>query len=182
MTVKMDNKAQIDKHRYAPIVIVDIDNCISNDYHRNHHAVHKRWDRYHELCNLDPHDEHNLDIIRKRMDAYSNRSKSDRPVEMHFFTGRSEQYREMTMSWLRKHLRAMGFNMGNVVVVMRPEGNYLKACELKEGWLWAGKYVDTYAPHFKNILHAYDDSTSIINMYQSLDIPATLLAINGERE
>jgi uncharacterized HAD superfamily protein len=145
-------------------IIVDLDNCISDDqwrlqtikWHLNDFGA--RYKDYHELI---PYDEF------KNWHLVSCLS-SERII---FNTARPERYRRQTMEWLARHaiefegLYMRPYSDINVSTVEVKESNLLLICKYTNG----------------DIVVAYDDRQDVIAMYQHYRIRAELHSIYHNR-
>jgi hypothetical protein len=145
-------------------IILDIDNCISNDGWRiryidwdlKHDA---RWQRYHERAGYDfPKNRH---LVREK-----------HPTEfVLFLTGRPESQREYTERWLEKNYLPKG---REYKLMMRRERDVgIGSVELKRRMLLVGVLIT-------DVVAAYDDRADIIEMYKEYGINATVLAIHNK--
>ena len=139
-------------------VIVDLDNCISDDRHR------RKWLETEGMNN------------EQRLTAYHSFCRNDAFVPIQYtedcsiiiFTGRPEQFREFTKKWLKDH------EIVYLGLYMRPKDNYMKSPELKEHFLMNLLENDPIA----EIVMAYDDRKEVLDMYRKFNIPVTLKQIN----
>jgi len=124
------------------MIIVDIDNTISDARWRNEYAERKEWDIYHSL------------------------SIHDKPINLHileeddsifFLTGRPEKYRDITLKWMDKHLP----KKTRYKVIMRPESDFASA----------PKFKASIASYFNKITFAWDDREDVLEAYRKLGIP-----------
>lgn len=144
-------------------IIVDLDNCISDDGWRQHRIQKDapvRRDRYNDYYLLAPFDEaRNLD----RIDGMS-------PI---IITGRPLEYLVPTQEWLTRH------GILPALICMRPNGNFkpspvMKAAALRS-ILDAGVLVS-------EIALAIDDRDDILAEYAKLGIATQRVFINEKHE
>jgi hypothetical protein len=139
-------------------IILDLDNCISDDINRRHFLNNRFW------------------LKEEGLRHYHANSFLDRfvgiPIEygdkIIIFTGRPDRYRDMTISWLNKN------GIKPILILMRPDKNYDKSPLLKEEML--AYVLDVIEA--KEIKMAYDDRQDVLDMYKKYDIPTTLKRIN----
>ena len=142
------------------MVIVDLDNCISDDQWR-HPLI--RWDvenkflRYHGYHMAIPGDPAaNLHIVH-----------TERPSEIAIVTSRPVAYRWLTTMWLEYHKIEYG------LLVMRERGDEgLPSPEIKRKAL--GKIRQKHL-----VTRAYDDRPDVIAMYKAEGIAAEHLFIHA---
>lgn len=136
-------------HPTFDAVVVDLDNCISDDKWRwplfdlHLPVINERYTRYHDVCD---HDEHrNADVVRELNRMYSGR--------LIVFTSRPECVRGKTERWLRN------WRVPYSALFMRPDDNHEPSTILKRRMLteWLDKSY--------NVVHAIDDRVDILEMY-----------------
>lgn len=149
------------------VVLIDIDNCVSNDGWRIPRIDWAKTDddRYHDYHTLAPFDEPgNLHIIRDAL-----RQK----INLAFLTARPVTYSALTQEWL---LRMTGLRRFQYDLFMRSRGDSRPSVAIKRqqlNWL-----LGLHDLQIKDIVGAFDDHAGIVEMYQSLGIPAQRLAIH----
>jgi uncharacterized HAD superfamily protein len=134
-----------------PAIIVDIDGTLSDAAHRQHlvRGGLKNWDKFYDLCYLDPLQNHVALIIRAL--AFQFR--------ILLVSGRVERTRTMTIEWLVKH------KIPYDELFMRPDGNYIEDQVLKE------QILDRdILPRF-DVAFALDDRDRVVKMWRSRGIP-----------
>ena len=149
-------------------IICDIDNCISDDYHRLHliqdHPSGIRWARYHmyhKACIQDK-----ADFIKEM--------QYPRSFQIHFISGMPEEYRAIRLKWFMKHGRKPGENL----LHLRPTFNdYRPAVEFKRAVM-----IDLLTRLFnpEDVHACYDDRREIVQMYNDLGLPGVHRAIHDE--
>jgi len=137
-----------------PSAIIDLDNCISDDFWRirfidlSHPVINDRYHQYHSRCHLDlPGDT----VAQVRELALTH--------TLLVFTSRPEAVRRQTLQWLQEwHVKAEE-------VYMRPNDCHLHSIELKE--IMLSKARDKgYAPEY-----AIDDRQEILKVYADNGVP-----------
>jgi hypothetical protein len=146
-------------------VIVDLDNCISDDSWR---IPHINWqksnplERYHDYHSLAAFDRiGNEDII------FSARAGVDQVV---IFTARPVMYRAATEEWLRRN------NVPFKYLIMRNNNDHRPSLELKRSMLhWLPELYDV---PWHSIVGAYDDRPDVVEMYRKHHMPGYLRSIH----
>jgi hypothetical protein len=143
-------------------VILDLDNCISDDgwrvgYIDKNRPAHHRYRKYHLLAGFDePHNKH----LFKPEEGHQNI----------ILTARPNEYRDIAVEWLMRHGVQYRF------LLMRPENDFRPAAEAKLNMLL--NLNSLYGMPTSDIVAAYDDNMSIIEMYRREGISATQLKIH----
>lgn len=148
------------------LIILDIDNCISDDRHRIQYIqwgepdLDKRYYEYHSKCFFDEFNE----SARYFFNTY----------HVCLFTARPIYFEKQTREWLAKN----GIdNQDNYTLFMRKENDYRKSVKVKKEFL-----NDLLTKYFsvskKNIKMAYDDRPEIVAMYLEEGIPAQIMKIH----
>lgn len=136
-----------------PVVIYDLDSCVSDDRWRQH--LLPDYDTYHFFC---PNDlPVNRDIWPTNLDEFT-------PV---IVTARPEKFRAHTEAWLRQN----GFVY--VQLYMRGNDDMRTSPELKRDAVERIKH-DYFNPEIKM---AYDDRQDVLDMYETLGIPTRKVEI-----
>ena len=143
-------------------IIVDLDNCISDDAWR---IPRINWDkedpveRYHDYHLLSGFDEiHNTDIFQ-----------GERGIII--FTARPTTYAAVTQEWLRRK------NVRYTFLVMRNKNDHRHSTELKETMLeWLPQICGV---PLNKIVAAYDDRPDVVRMYQKYNIEAHVRCIHN---
>ena len=131
--------------------IFDVDGTLSNPTHRRHYTQNtpKRWDLWNKSMFDDtPHH----DIIQ-----FVHVAK-DKGLKVLVSTGRSEDYRDITMSWLNKH------DVFPDKMYMRRELDY-RADDIVKKEMLDQMLVDGYMP-----LLAFDDRDKVVKMWRENNI------------
>jgi hypothetical protein len=145
------------------IAIWDIDNCLADDRHRLHlidwgKEGDERYLRYNQRMRLDPVAHQDVFNVMRAIGC--------RPV---FFTGRCEKFRIDTVGYLQEKL-----GVSFPEVHMRPNGTVgLTPAKLKERMLRDLLAVTSSA----DVVAAFDDLQSVVDMYRAYGIPGVLLKI-----
>lgn len=140
-------------------IILDLDNCISDDGWRVKLIDHSKTGRekhtaYHQACGADKFC--NQDLLR----VY--------PIII--FTSRPKACESMTTAWLRSH------DIHPEIMMMRPEGNEDSDVDLKRGFL-KEILID-----YEDIECAYDDRPDVVAMYRLQGLKAEVLAIHDDKK
>jgi hypothetical protein len=136
-----------------PACIIDLDNCVSNDFWRqcriqyHHPKPNDRYWEYHDACHLDLPGQSQLTRVRELSRNY----------RLLVFTARPEVVREKTRKWLNK------WGIPHDGLYMRPDNDHRGSVDLKRAML---KWV----PDFQ-IEYAVDDRQDILDMYLSMGVP-----------
>lgn len=136
------------------MIILDLDNCVSDDSHRIDILATKPrndavWDAYHGRCLLD---------------KPANKAVWENRSDIIILTGRPNDYFLHTKAWCEMH------GLKFYWIIMRHVGNVQSASELKKHW--ASYLLKTSGVH---IDIAYDDRPDIIDAYKQLGIKAEIL-------
>lgn len=148
-------------------IILDIDNCISNDAWRvpriawHHKDNFLRYKDYHMLAPFDSlHNQH----------LYESAERAGHGIII--FTSRPVFYKAITEEWLR--LAKVQWTH----LIMRNDKDYRSAIEVKaEHVKWLSEYYDI---HLNDIVIAYDDRPEIVAMYQAHGLTAEVVAIHTQ--
>lgn len=143
------------------MIILDLDNCISNDAWRipriswNHQNPTRRYHDYHMLAAFD--EPGNVELFKGRSDIL-------------IFTARPVMIRAMTEEWLKR------VGVDYEVLIMRNDNDHLPSVDLKMKQL---HYLPVYGIDAGKIEHAFDDRPEVVEMYKRCGIPATVRAIHN---
>jgi hypothetical protein len=142
------------------MIIVDLDNCISDD---NWRIGKINWQKQ------DPddrfHDYHSL----SGFDELKNRHVLDAASGIIVMTARPSTFRAVTEEWLRRN---------DVIydhLIMRNNNDHRTSAELKMAMV---KSLGLYGINTKDIKCAYDDRTDVVLMYESLGLVAETMWIH----
>ncbi len=144
------------------VILLDLDNCISDDAWRrclitfSCDDLHTRYHAYHSNCHLD--DLRNTDLVR------------DHAHKIVIVTSRHEEYRALTLRWLKRHKILVE------ELLMRENGDHRPSVEVKRDLV---RYQGCFDPH--EVHCCYDDREDIVTMYHSLDFRAEVRAITPHR-
>lgn len=141
-------------------VIVDLDNCISDDAWRIPRIDWSKknpLERYHEYHSLSAFDDFvNTDIVTR---------PGQRVI---VFTARPVLYRAITEEWLRRN--EVPFDH----LIMRNNDDHRHSMELKREMLhWLPEH---YGVGWKSIVAAYDDRQDVVDMFRRHNIDAYVRA------
>lgn len=137
------------------VYVCDIDGTIANCDHRKHHveSTPKDWDSFYSKCDKDTPLADTLEtVILLQESGYS----------IHFVTGRREQERDKTITWLDNH----GFDMSGATgtkLIMRPNGNWRPDTELKQKVY--DKYYSENADY--DLIAVFEDRKSVVDMWRN---------------
>lgn len=137
-------------------IIVDLDGTLANTEHRQHHLEggKKNWKAFNEGCSLDTPNNWCVSLVQA-MVSYNNAS----PI---FITGRSMEYHDATMDWIKKHCFPYG---GRFWLFMREKGNYEKDTDLKKRL-----YEEHVETQNLDILFVLEDRKAVVEMWRSLGL------------
>lgn len=135
------------------IAVIDLDNCISDEGWRHHHAISNaehHWDHYHRECYRDR--PANLHIVKQLV---------TNGYEIVVFTARPTYYMDETVSWLNEH--SINFKR----LYMRPMHNFESSVAVKKLML------DQLRAEFGQdcVKVALDDRLDILEMYADSGVP-----------
>lgn len=133
-------------------LIIDIDDTLSNAEERRHYlkGYTKDFEGFFSKMWHDTVNEH----IRLICDVFKG--------NILLLTGRTENFRELTETWLIKH----GINYHHLF--MKPlKHKFVKDFEFKEDF-----YLNQIKPYY-NVIHAIDDRKAVLNMWQEVGVRAT---------
>lgn len=140
-------------------IIIDLDNCISDDSKRRKYLDDPRFTKDQQLTAYH---------IRCDKDKFVWGIEEPFPENNIIITGRPEFYLEYTKIWLNKN----GINPSGIY--MRPYKNHMPSTILKRMFLlMILNFIDV-----KDIIMAYDDRQDILDIYNLFGIPTTLKRIN----
>lgn len=140
-------------------IILDLDNCISDDEWRidriNHHHP-DRFVRYHEYQLL------------AGFDKFKDNELIDWECKIIISTARPEFYRSITHEWLKRN------NINPIAIYMRPDQDYRPSAQLK-----ASHLRHMMITRINDIECAYDDREDVVEMYRKFDVKAQLVKIHN---
>lgn len=144
------------------MIILDLDNCISNDLWRikhigwQHKDINRRYHDYHLLAGFD---------------ECRNRELFEGRGDIAVFTARPVMYRAITTEWLARN----GVHWKHLL--MRNDSDHSHSVDLKErqlNWL-----ISHYDVPLGSITHAYDDRPDVVEMYKRRGVPASVRFIHN---
>lgn len=134
-------------------ILLDIDNCISDDEWRIPYIKENDWEEYHSNASLDKASNLHVVLCAQQIGA-----------DIIVVTGRPEQFREQTASWLI---------LNGVIpsaLLMRPNDSKLPSPQLKRELIEGLDLGKCYC--------AYDDRQDVIDMYRSIGLKADRIFIH----
>ena len=136
-----------------PVVIYDLDSCVSDDRWRLH--LLPDYDTYHFFCAMD---------MPANKDIWPNNTEDFTPL---IVTARPEKFRAHTEKWLKEH----GFQY--VELYMRDNNDMRTSPELKKSAV-----AKIQKDYFNCVINmAYDDRQDVLDMYETLGIPTKKVEI-----
>lgn len=153
-----------------PLYIFDVDGTLALIDHRVHILDQKdnkdRWRQFYSLCDMDKPNRPVIQIMNNLLLL---------GAQVLLFSGRSEEVRGKTITWLAKHtglttpeLQEPGF------LTMREEMDYTPDHVLKEGWLDNMIEYDR-----QRIAAVFDDRDRVVSMWRRRGITCLQVA-NGD--
>ena len=138
----------------AHVIICDLDGTLYDSRGRSHFAENKMWDEFHAASVDDPP---NTDVLHM---LYAIDHSG---AEIIAITGRDEKFREITNTWLSKHLVPID------TLLMRPDLDFRHDTEVKidllEGWLARTNW------NKDEIAFAMDDRDRMVDAWRKYGIP-----------
>ena len=140
-----------------PLYIFDIDGTIALIDHRRHilddTQDQNRWRRFYEACDRDwP----NTPVIR------TMESLRITGAEIWFFSGRSAEVRDKTITWLAHNTSFMTHDLEGPILTMRDEGDYTADDTLKKQW-----FDNMLTEDKQRLVAVFDDRSRVVNMWRS---------------
>jgi len=139
-------------------IIIDIDGTLACGLHREHLINSKpaNWTAYFKLCHLDSPIKPVVQLVKDLMYHGGN--------QVRFVSGRSDECREATVTWLAKHL---GFPEKYIDerLFMRKAGDYTPDDIMKEKILKEEFIAKDWHPDL-----AIDDRQKVVNMWRRNEI------------
>jgi hypothetical protein len=160
-------------YRGLPVVIWDLDNCLSDDAERSALIDWRlegaaRWGAYHAACGNDAPG--NLRLFRLLHNNLSHLAPT--PAVPVFFTARPESVREPTEAWLRKQLAV---RLQPWHLLMRADGDERSSTEIKREMLDRIGWTQRSGVQ---VVCAFDDRPEVVAMYRAEGLQASILAIH----
>ena len=148
-----------------PLYIFDLDGTLSLANHRQHvlddtQDPH-RWRRFYALCDRD---QPNPPVIRT-MELLRHQG-----ADILIFSGRSDEVRDKTITWLAEHTSFMSWELPNALT-MRAFGDHTPDDVLKKAWYDAMLWEDK-----NRLVAAFDDRTRIVKMWRANGVPCFQVA------
>lgn len=141
------------------VIVSDIDGTLANNDHRRHFMEQKPkdWDAFYGAMDADSLHAHVADTIAALI--------HDRPSRLTILcTGRPEEWRPLTLGWLRRHCVPCHR------LYMRATGDYRSDVIVKREMLEKIR-ADGYEPYV-----VFDDRNSVVAMWRSEGIPCFQVA------
>jgi len=133
------------------IVLVDIDNTISDSSWRQALIAEENWDSFHAASTFDKPINSVVGLVNVLSKHYT--------VIAH--TGRTEKFRKITMEWLCNH--RVEFNQ----LWMRPNHDYRPAHEIK-----LEQAIEAYGQNLSDhVSFIIDDDERVIEAYSAMGVP-----------
>lgn len=134
-------------------IVVDLDNTLCNDEHRQCHIATKDWNAYHESINGDPP---NKDVLHTLHIMIG-------PVNVMILTSRPEDYRKVTEDWL--HANEAPYD----VMLMRPSGDFIDSTVHKIRAL--EEFFGSREEVIKNVLFVLEDRNKLVKTFREYGLP-----------
>jgi hypothetical protein len=142
-------------------LILDMDNCISDDHWRQHEIqwglkdLNKRYWNYNTLCSFDKYVKPDIDFSK---------------YCIAIFTTRPNFCRAMTHEWCNRN------KIGYAVLLMRDYKDHRPSAEVKKDMLLDLRKIRGLS--FKDIALAVDDRKDVLAVYQRFGIPTLQIKLN----
>jgi len=150
-----------------PLYIFDIDGTIALIEHRRHFLEREcknKWRDFYAACDKDlPNDPVIKTMERLRQSG----------AEIWFFSGRSSEVREKTVSWIAENTSFMSFDL-DAILVMRDEGDYTADDTLKRSW-----YENMLTEDKSRLVAVFDDRDRVVKMWRDVGVTCFQVA-DGE--
>jgi hydroxymethylpyrimidine pyrophosphatase-like HAD family hydrolase len=132
-------------------IICDLDGTLCNTGSRQHHVSgeKKNWKAFNEECVHDKPNQWCVELIHAMAPTH----------EIIFITGRSLEYHEHTVQWLKQHIK-----LERYCLYMRPEKNFRPDTEIK-----TDLYKQFVEPEF-DVTFCIEDRLSVVHMYRELGL------------
>ena len=140
------------------VIIVDLDNCVSDDHHRRHFLEKepKDWDSYLDSCHQDSVHPWAVELIDSFIAASEDLTIHD-PIGITFVSGRMERVRKKTVGWI---MSKFSFETEREFdLYLRKDNDFRKA------WIFKEEVVQGINIE-NDIVFAMDDDTEIAKMYE----------------
>jgi len=149
-----------------PLYIFDLDGTLSLVEHRAHILQRESRDKWKDFYAACDKDEPNKPVLRV---MESLRIFAD----IWIFSGRSDEVRGKTVTWLAKHTSFLTTELEGSMLVMRAEGDYTVDHVLKKTWFDAMLIADR-----KRLVATFDDRDQVVKMWRDSGITCFQVA-NG---
>lgn len=152
-----------------PLYIFDLDGTLALIDHRRNILDDKedpnRWRRFYALCDKD---EPNLSVL-----ATMERLRHI-GCEIWIFSGRSDEVRERTITWLAYHTSFLKYDLYGPMLQMREAGDHTPDDVLKEQWL-----VSMLPEDRERLVAAFDDRKRVVDMWRRNGVTCFQVADGG---
>ena len=135
----------------GPLYICDIDGTVADNKHRVHLLEQNKYDEYYSLTLSDPPI---LPVIK----TIQSLRFSDDLTDMWFFSGRREDCKVDTLSWLRAHV---GWWVPEHELVMRKRNDFRDDLEVKQEMLDNMLDIDR-----QRLVAVFDDRQRVVDMWR----------------
>ena len=139
------------------LYIFDLDGTLADITHRRPLLENKtnknRWHEFFDACDKD---KPNFPVI-KTLNSLVMQGN-----DVWIWSGRSDEAKEKTISWLKEHCSAFSFSFHNIPLKMRKAGDYTPDDILKKQWL------DEMSENDRGRLVAvFDDRQRVVDMWRA---------------
>jgi predicted kinase len=140
-------------------VIIDIDGTIADLTHRRHHvsAGKKEWGKFFEKMGDDL-------PIYPVIDTIQSVIEGNKDTAFFICTGRPEDNRKVTESWLAYHCPALWDQVGSDMLLMRPSGDFRSDVIVKS------EMLENIEGQNFTVVATFDDRQSVVDMWRSRGI------------
>jgi hypothetical protein len=142
------------------VIIVDLDNCVSDDKHRRHFLEKepKDWDSYLDSCHQDSAHPWAVEIIDAIILLGNAETKcGSAGARIAFVSGRMERVRQKTIGWIMS--KFLFESEKEFDLYLRKDNDFRKA------WIFKEEVVQGINIE-NDIVFAMDDDTEIAKMYE----------------
>ena len=156
-----------------PLYIFDIDGTLADNTHRAHllkrePGMPPNWDEWYKFAHLDSPRPAVIKILESLLvlgdifnDQIGELHRPEIAPEIWFFTGRPEEYRELTTRWLIRHTELIRGELSSGQLNMRPTGDYRPDYEIKQ------EMVDRMlACDRERLVAVFDDRDQVVDMWR----------------
>ncbi len=148
-----------------PLYIFDLDGTVALINHRRDILAEKddklRWRRFYAACDKDTPNAPIIAVMK---------ALAITGAEIRFFSGRSSEVRNKTISWLAEHTPFMTHEIDDMLT-MRDEGDHTPDDVLKKQWLDALHYDDR-----NRIVCIFDDRDRVVKMWRDAGLTCLQVA------